>query len=218
MVAPPLCDTLDSQRWQAVASIPGERFEHHLAEEQTAGRRVVNRSKDAAQLERVPLCGPRRLGTPADDLGLGHSADRAGAPEAELLDVDTIASGPRSVLPLAAILPEQPHELGRGVSSITAAKRLIGCFQRHWHTNWHTPACRSLSGRETVGRVHAENPYASSECLAERVGFEPTVAINHTAFRERHLQPLGHLSGAAASIGSAAAPGPRNRLRWRCGS
>ena len=30
--------------------------------------------------------------------------------------------------------------------------------------------------------------------LAERVGFEPTVAHHHTAFRERHLQPLGHLS------------------------
>src|ERR1039457_6052141 len=35
-----------------------------------------------------------------------------------------------------------------------------------------------------------------NEFLAERVGFEPTVAINHTAFRERHLQPLGHLSGS----------------------
>src|SRR5690606_4088042 len=29
---------------------------------------------------------------------------------------------------------------------------------------------------------------------AERVGFEPTRAIHPTAFRERHLQPLGHLS------------------------
>src|SRR5438552_12231999 len=32
-----------------------------------------------------------------------------------------------------------------------------------------------------------------SEVLAERVGFEPTV-LSHTAFRERHHQPLGHLS------------------------
>ena len=30
-------------------------------------------------------------------------------------------------------------------------------------------------------------------CVAERVGFEPTV-LSHTAFRERHHQPLGHLS------------------------
>ena len=29
--------------------------------------------------------------------------------------------------------------------------------------------------------------------VAERVGFEPTV-LSHTAFRERHHQPLGHLS------------------------
>ena len=30
-------------------------------------------------------------------------------------------------------------------------------------------------------------------CLAERVGFEPTL-LSQTAFRERHHQPLGHLS------------------------
>ena len=30
--------------------------------------------------------------------------------------------------------------------------------------------------------------------MAERVGFEPTEAHHLTAFRERHLQPLGHLS------------------------
>src|SRR3990172_11262575 len=37
--------------------------------------------------------------------------------------------------------------------------------------------------------------------VAERVGFEPTV-LSHTAFRERHLQPLGHLSVAESSKGS----------------
>jgi hypothetical protein len=40
--------------------------------------------------------------------------------------------------------------------------------------------------------------------MAERVGFEPTVAINHTAFRERHLQPLGHLSGTVEYRGGIA--------------
>ncbi len=30
--------------------------------------------------------------------------------------------------------------------------------------------------------------------MAEGVGFEPTVSEAHTAFRERHHQPLGHLS------------------------
>ena len=29
---------------------------------------------------------------------------------------------------------------------------------------------------------------------AERAGFEPAVAQHHTAFREQHLKPLGHLS------------------------
>ena len=31
--------------------------------------------------------------------------------------------------------------------------------------------------------------------MAEGVGFEPTVSEAHTAFRERHHQPLGHPSG-----------------------
>ena len=37
-------------------------------------------------------------------------------------------------------------------------------------------------------------PQSPVRSVAERVGFEPTVAVNHTAFRERHLKPLGHLS------------------------
>ena len=36
--------------------------------------------------------------------------------------------------------------------------------------------------------------------VAERVGFEPTV-LSHTAFRERHHQPLGHLSADEHSKG-----------------
>src|SRR5436190_19974567 len=40
--------------------------------------------------------------------------------------------------------------------------------------------------------------------VAERVGFEPTV-LSHTAFRERHLQPLGHLSAREDTSGSPAA-------------
>jgi hypothetical protein len=34
---------------------------------------------------------------------------------------------------------------------------------------------------------------------AERVGFEPTEARHLTAFRERHLKPLGHLSTGKCS-------------------
>lgn len=50
---------------------------------------------------------------------------------------------------------------------------------------------------------------------AERVGFEPTEAMNLTAFRERHLQPLGHLSSVCVclakrnSAGSVAGPALR---------
>ena len=40
---------------------------------------------------------------------------------------------------------------------------------------------------------------SNGEPLAERAGFEPAVALDHTAFRERHLKPLGHLSSAGKS-------------------
>ena len=45
-VSPPTLDELgiqpkDSQRWQAVASVPEDRFEQHLAEQQTAGRELT---------------------------------------------------------------------------------------------------------------------------------------------------------------------------------
>ena len=44
---------------------------------------------------------------------------------------------------------------------------------------------------------------------AERAGFEPAVAHHHTAFRERHLQPLGHLSGGRVYGGVGAVPEAR---------
>jgi hypothetical protein len=42
---------------------------------------------------------------------------------------------------------------------------------------------------------------ATSQCglapsLAERAGFEPAIPFEYTAFRERLLKPLGHLSTA----------------------
>ena len=51
--------------------------------------------------------------------------------------------------------------------------------------------------RAVVQRRHGS---PAGECLAERVGFEPTV-LSHTAFRERHLQPLGHLSAREDTSG-----------------
>ncbi len=38
---------------------------------------------------------------------------------------------------------------------------------------------------------------------AERAGFEPAVARHHTAFREQHLKPLGHLSARDYTKGGA---------------
>jgi hypothetical protein len=38
---------------------------------------------------------------------------------------------------------------------------------------------------------------------AERAGFEPAVAQHHTAFREQHLKPLGHLSARDCTKTSA---------------
>ena len=46
--------------------------------------------------------------------------------------------------------------------------------------------------------------------MAERVGFEPTL-LSQTAFRERHHQPLGHLSTGEDSKGT-----PEIRLRGPC--
>lgn len=43
--------------------------------------------------------------------------------------------------------------------------------------------------------VNNHSPYDHDYLLAERERFELSVAlVHHTAFRERHLNPLGHLS------------------------
>src|SRR6187397_3109569 len=44
-----------------------------------------------------------------------------------------------------------------------------------------------------------------SNAVAERAGFEPAV-LSHTAFRERHHQPLGHLSAGEDTKGSPGRP------------
>ena len=64
---------------------------------------------------------------------------------------------------------------------------------------------RLLCGESARRSKHATRPSRHGWVLimlAERVGFEPTVAVNHTAFRERHLKPLGHLS-VANRVGGA---------------
>ncbi len=46
--------------------------------------------------------------------------------------------------------------------------------------------------------------------MAERAGFEPAV-LSHTAFRERHLKPLGHLS----DVGESSKASPKGRQTRR---
>ncbi len=55
--------------------------------------------------------------------------------------------------------------------------------------------------------------------MAERAGFEPAVAMNHTAFREQHLKPLGHLSNfanysKANGVRTIAMKEPSRRTAW----
>src|SRR5579863_324352 len=70
------------------------------------------------------------------------------------------------------------------------------------YRSWPSAVAISMSviGAQAYSRLPSRSPVR----VAERVGFEPTVAINHTAFRERHLQPLGHLSGTVEYRGGLA--------------
>ena len=57
---------------------------------------------------------------------------------------------------------------------------------------------RARERRSGGANVGLGQPQGAS--VAERVGFEPTV-LSHTAFRERHHQPLGHLSAGEDTKG-----------------
>ncbi len=72
------------------------------------------------------------------------------------------------------------------------------CLFAEWEFGGGRGGIRTLEALITPTRfpVARTRPYYATLPVdgAERVGFEPTEAINLTAFRERHLQPLGHLS------------------------
>src|SRR5579863_3591231 len=80
------------------------------------------------------------------------------------------------------------------------------------YRSWPSAVAISMSviGAQAYSRLPSRSPVR----VAERVGFEPTVAINHTAFRERHLQPLGHLSGSVEYRGGYR-PGPHGQAELR---
>ena len=62
------------------------------------------------------------------------------------------------------------------------------------HTAFPVPRTRPLC--DLSAYLAAVGP---ARVVAERAGFEPAV-LSHTAFRERHLKPLGHLSGSGESL------------------
>ena len=73
------------------------------------------------------------------------------------------------------------------------------------------PVARTRPGYATLPEVAAIRRLIASAGSAERVGFEPTVAHHHTAFRERHLQPLGHLSNPSSIPTRPRATAPERR-------
>jgi hypothetical protein len=79
--------------------------------------------------------------------------------------------------------------------------RALGQAMRPFQTGYQLSA---IGHRLSV----SSRPYRLTDSiLAERVGFEPTEAHHLTAFRERHLQPLGHLSNPV-SISSCLSHSP----------
>ena len=69
---------------------------------------------------------------------------------------------------------------------------LQACLLDHSSTSPRRAIYYSLNGKKGGAAIVGEEAVA-----AERVGFEPTFRYNRgTAFRERHHEPLGHLSVA----------------------
>ena len=83
------------------------------------------------------------------------------------------------------------------------------------------PSARGYVLSEARRRTTQAWASARRALMAERAGFEPAV-LSHTAFRERHHQPLGHLSAGEDTKGGRpgrpdegpARPSPRPRRSW----
>jgi hypothetical protein len=79
------------------------------------------------------------------------------------------------------------------------------------HRSERTRRCVSEARR----RERRQEPSDRGAYVAERAGFEPAV-LSHTAFRERHHQPLGHLSAGEDTkprVGPMSGADPARRLR-----
>ena len=96
-----------------------------------------------------------------------------------------------------------------------------GCSPVAWHGRRTTGPVggvtwgsrRSLGTGGVTAAGDGRDDAAKRKGVAERAGFEPAV-LSHTAFRERHHQPLGHLSAGEDIQGPQ--PGPGGSLRTGC--
>src|SRR5690554_4072114 len=77
----------------------------------------------------------------------------------------------------------------------TTVSRWSGRQQPYPHPSPHHNDVGGTVKTEYGERRRAPDPHAAAGGalrVAVAVGFEPTVAMNHTAFRVLHLRPLGH--------------------------
>ena len=97
----------------------------------------------------------------------------------------------RAEAPTHASAASAPGECGGegGIRTRDGLPRTAFPVRRHSPLGDLSPRQQSRNRPCGAGRSDQANEW----CLAERAGFEPTV-LSHTAFRERHHQPLGHLS------------------------
>ena len=159
-----------------------------------------------ARAERALLSGAReRRHSVADGREAGTRRARSGRREAER--------------PRETMLAE-----GRGGAVVSTGSTSLGSVQDDMHER-REPGCRKRgcgdggNRRRPLGRLLPNPSLAHTQAnkkpgvspgfsFAVTVGFEPTVAINYTAFRVLHLRPLGHVTLLAARPAGQAYPLP----------
>ena len=107
-------------------------------------------------------------------------------------------------MPMAADVGRRSREVSGGEGGIRTHDGLP-------HTAFPVPRPRPLGDLSADGDADCSGGIGGG--VAERVGFEPTV-LSHTAFRERHHQPLGHLSAQRIAKGRSGRPVDGCPVRW----
>ncbi len=160
--------------------------------------------------------GPNRRGRAGADAGTAAGAASGCGGEGGIRTRDGL---PRTAFPVRRHSPlgdlsERRHRL-RG-PLVTAARETSA--DRSWQGRVRAPErAHPRCVSEARRRERRQGPSGRAAYVAERAGFEPAV-LSHTAFRERHHQPLGHLSAGEdtkprgrAPIWVADAAGPVRR-------